>query len=37
MKSSIWKSEDGTKYALPDSHIKVDQETDLIIINPKFV
>ena len=37
MKATIWKSEKETKYALPDSHVKADQGSDLVIINPKLV
>ena len=37
MKVTIWKSEEGTRYALPDSHVKADQGSDLVIINPKLV
>ena len=37
MKTTIWKSDKETKYALPDSHNKADQGSDLVIINPKLV
>ena len=37
MKATIWKSDEGTRYALPDSHVKADQGSDLVIINPKLV
>ena len=37
MKATIWKSDKETKYALPDLHVKADQESDLVIINPKLV
>ena len=37
MKATISKSEKRTRYALPDSYIKVDQGSDLVIINPKLV
>ena len=37
MKAIIWKSEEGTRYALPDSHVKADQESNLVIINFKRV
>ena len=37
MKATIWKSEEGTRYALPDSHVKADQGSDLVIINLKLV
>ncbi len=37
MKATIWKSDKETKYALPDSYVKADQGSDLVIINPKLV
>lgn len=37
MKATIWKSEEGTRYTLPDFHVKADQGSDLVIINPKLV
>ena len=37
MKATVWKSDKETKYALPDSHVKADQGSDLVIINPKLV
>ncbi len=37
MKATIWKSEEGTKYALPDFYVKADQGSDLVIVNPKLV
>ncbi len=37
MKTTIWKSKEETKYALPDFNVKADQESDLVIINPKLV
>ena len=35
MKAIIWKSDKDIKYALSDFHIKIDQGSDLIIINPR--
>ena len=37
MKTTIWKLDKETKYAFPNSHIKVDQGSDLVIINPRLV
>ena len=37
MKATIWKAGDETKFALPDSHVKADQGSDLVMINPKLV
>ena len=37
MKATIWKLDKETKYALPDSHVKADQGSDLVIINPRLV
>lgn len=37
MKATIYKSENIIKYTLPDSHIKANHRSDLIIINPKLV
>lgn len=37
MKATIWKSEEGTRYALSNSYVKVNQESDLVIINLKLV
>lgn len=37
MKATIWKSEEEIRYALSNSYIKVDQESNLVIINPKLV
>ncbi len=41
MKTTIPKSDKETKYALPDSHVKADQGSELVIINlnikPKLV
>ena len=37
MKTTIWKSEERTRFAFPDSYIKADQGSDLVIINPKLL
>ena len=37
MKAIIWKLDKETKYALPDFHVKADQGSDLVIINPRLV
>ena len=37
MKATIWKSKKEIRYALPDSHVKVDQGSNLVIINLKLV
>lgn len=37
MKANIWKVGDETKFAFPDSYVKVNQGSDLVIINPKLV
>ena len=37
MKATIWKSEERTRYALPNSHVKADQGSNLVIINPELV
>ncbi len=37
MKAPIWKSDKETKYTLPNSHVKADQGSELVIINPKLV
>lgn len=37
MKATIWKIGDKSKCALPHSHVKADQGSDLVIINPKLV
>lgn len=37
IKVTIWKSKKKIRYALFDSHIKVNQEFDLVIINSKLV
>ena len=37
IKVTIWKLDKKTKYALSDSHVKADQESDLVIINPKLI
>ena len=37
IKATIWKSDKETKYALPDSHVKVDQGSYLVIINSRLV
>ena len=37
MKATIWKAGDETKFVLSDSNIKVNQGSDLVMINPKLV
>ena len=37
MKSTIWKSEEETRYALSDSYFKANQGSDFVIINLKLV
>ena len=37
MKTTIWKLDKERKYALSDSHVKVDQGLDLAIINPRLI
>lgn len=36
MKAIIYASKKRTKYALPNSYVKVDQRSNLVIINPKL-
>lgn len=36
IKATIWKSEERTRYALLDTHVKIDQGFKLVIINPKI-
>ena len=37
MKATIWKSKKKTKHALSDSHVKADEQSNLVISNPKLV
>ena len=37
MKTTILKSDKETKYTLPDSNVKADQGSDLVIINSRLV
>ena len=37
MKTTIWILDKETKYTLPDSHVKADQGSDLVIINSRLV